>query len=257
MRIFTDLKEAKSEITRDLSRALVQPSSRVQSKTEESQVHEAVGYSYILNGRAFPVHPFALITIGLKLIPIWKQWELVGGPGTMSRWFTAELKDRLTGNDGKPGRADAYHPELKKYMVDGIADYTYKERLPVNWPSRVAHQLYSVPDNRRVYLPIYWREDFGCVLEPRRVPCTLGYSFRYRVTEDGAPHLEVHLLQRSVDFNKFWLSDVAFAFYFGQAVQQLLVTKDHQFATLRHQDITVIHHILSLHSFLQDEGEIF
>lgn len=257
MRIFADLKQARSEIVRDLSRSLVQDSSRVQSEIRKDKVHEAVGYSYMIHGSAFPVRPSDFIRQGLELMPVWRKWEAEGGPRTMIKWFQTELDERLEGNNGRAAFADNIHPELCKYLVEGVADYTYKERLPSNWPSRVAHQLCQVPDTRRVFLPIYRPDDFDLVGHAARVPCTLGYSFRYRKSEDGSPHLEVHLLQRSVDFNKFWLTDVGFAFYFGQAVQRLLNTKNHEFSRLRQQDITVLHHILSFHSFLQDEGEIF
>lgn len=257
MRIYANLKDARSEIVRDLSRSLVQTSSRVQSSIREDQLHEAVGYSYMVHGSAFPTRPRDLVLLGLQMMPVWKKWEDEGGTGTMARWFQAELEERLEGNNGKPPKADALHPELSKYLVDGIADYTYKERLPANWPGRVVARLAAFPDNRRIYLPIYEPRDFDYSNDELRVPCTLGYAFRYRVTEDGSPHLEVHLLQRSVDFNKFWLSDLASAFYFGQAVQRLLCQNDMKFYRLQQKDITVLHHILSFHSFLQDEGEIF
>lgn len=249
-RIYSSLEEARSEIIRDLSRSPVRVSSRVQSVIKEEEVHEATGYSYLMHGAAFPRSPKVFARKAVGSIPYWSQWD-GRDSGAPERWFLRELKERI--NPGENTVADSMHPELVKYQYDGESDYTYSERLPLGWVNRVARTLSINWDTRRVFIPIYHPEDFLIAHEEVRVPCTLGYGFRYRV--DPEPHLEVDLIQRSVDFNKYWISDLGFAFYMGVAVATAL-QKQHG-KILSHRNVVVYHYITSFHSFLQDEGEIY
>ena len=94
------------------------------------------------------------------------------------------------------------------------------------------------PDSRRVYWPIFRTKDSLRAGAPSRIPCSLGYQAMIRKV-GGTDHLILTYLQRSADFDRFWLSDIWLARKF-----QLNLAE-----ALQIQGGALIHFIISFHSF--------
>lgn len=84
-----------------------------------------------------------------------------------------------------------------------------KENMGVRYPlgdlDDLIELLYKEPNTRQAYLPIWFPEDTGAV-QGQRVPCTLGYYFRYH---NGYLHITYKI--RSCDYIRHFKDDIYMA----------------------------------------------
>ena len=205
MKIFTDLREAYSEIKRDLSKAPILEATRVQNKSVHYEAHEAMGYHYTV--LSFPVTSWDLIKLGVEIGAL--------NSGNNCNYHGWLRDERLARQYWQPGRiTEVLHRDLDGTLEGNEPSYTYTDRLR-GAVGVMAQTLAKNPDSRRAYWPIYLPED--AVRGPRltRTPCSLGYHLMIRNVNDK-PQLHMTYLQRSCDFDRFWLSDIWLARQFQQ-----------------------------------------
>jgi hypothetical protein len=243
-RVFTNLIEAGLEIRRDLKKGTSIEYSRVQQHVGQSiPGRERMGYEYVIMDGGIPTSPSALIEIGQRL-GLDPYLQLADD---MHAWLVQEIDVRLFPEQAfdRP-LTDLLNPLLANTALEGgHPAYTYRERL-MGAVHAMAAAVRAAPDTRRAYWPIFLPQDAYRAGYPTRVPCSLGYEVMLR-NVDGRPRLQVFYLQRACDFDRFWLSDVWFAYRFGHQIAQELEVPVGAF----------YHYILSLHSFDVELEEVY
>lgn len=252
MRTFSDLDVAISEIQRDLSRADKVYSSRVQHQTGLNlEARELINYSYQILG-GIPLHASQLVQVGLDKFPDFfkkansLQWET---------WLESELNLRLsTGryvSTVEPA-PEAGHPALSTAKEGNWYGYTYAEIMFGAYETLFS-QLKKNPDTRRAYFPFFEKHHAHRAAFPTRVPCSIGYQVMIREQPGFGPMLNLIYLQRSSDFDRFWLTDVWFARMFQHQLM-LSLNEDKSFKFYGQMKLgSFMHTIMSLHSFVGGE----
>lgn len=238
MRLFDSLAEAISEIRRDLYKSPLVFSERVQGIEKPRRAHETLNYVYtIADTETLPRGPRALANIGAMNFPFWKEDH-----DRIEEWLTVQLEARLTPYQHVTDDSDKIHPELARFIEGNAFAYNYAERM-VGMYDVVSNTLLHQPTSRRAFWPIFTPHDAMRMEQMTRIPCTLGMDFMLREIPGHGPVLHCTLIQRSVDFEKFWLSDVWFAVQAQRKLAQMLGEQMGQFT----------HTIISFHAFEPDE----
>lgn len=253
MRLFRTMQETILEIRRDLFKSPVLTSTRVQNQIGERTVREALGYTYSIPVQEIPYEPVDLASLGAQYFPYWNAHE-----SDIRDWMEAQRRERLHPfgwgeRDLSTSSADLLHPELVKMREGSHYAYTYEERLLGMWES-MAQALRQNPDTRRAYWPIYQPLDALRAAEMTRIPCSLGYHFLIREQPLMGHRLHVVYLQRSANFQIFWLSDL----WFASQILHSMVRRLRQSGDPGDLKPGVVTHtITSFHSFFDEEAEIF
>jgi len=238
MRVFENLEQAYSEIQRDLYKSPSVVSTRVQNKVGLSlDGREAFGYTYAILG-GIPESIPDLISFGQDHdLPLY-----VEHPDEMEEWLSYEVQDRLFPDSALTlPAADELNPALKTVMEGEHFGYTYRERL-VGWYDALFATLEKNRDSRRAYWPMYRQLDALRSSMPTRIPCSIGWQGMIREVNQVATLLWFYL-QRSCDFQNFWLSDIWFA---RKMQERVAVGLDIQPGAL-------VHFVISFHSFIDEE----
>lgn len=246
MRLFSTMSDAILEIRRDLFKSPVLTSSRVQNRVGHRTVREAIGYTYSVPSIEIPDDERMLVTLGSKYFPYWAAHS-----EAITQWLTAQRQDRLQPYQHQASLTDLLHPELVDFTEGSHYSYTYEERLMGMWET-MERALTMNPDTRRAYWPIYQPNDAVRAAAMTRIPCSLGYHFLIRQQSVVSPKLHLVYLQRSANFQIFWLSDLWFA-------SQILQEMTHRLQKVLPELLpgVVTHTITSLHSFFDEEAEIY
>lgn len=238
MRYYQTIQEALSEIQRDLSKAPQLLSTRVQQRVDQNlQGRETLGYSYAIEEGGIPTLPQDIIKVGIDF-----GFKAFRDP-KMLDWLFNEINIRIRGSINELNELN--HPALSTTVEGSWSAYTYGERLNGAMSSMV-EALSTSPDSRRAFWPIFRPEDALRAAAPTRIPCSLGYQALIRKTREG-DRLVFYYLQRSADFDTFFLSDVYLAHRFQRQLANELHMLPGQF----------IHTIISLHSFAVEGQEIY
>lgn len=122
-------------------------------------------------------------------------------------WADTEFEERVSGLPLNPGEAWAQRAEVwAEYLHYGVFAYTYAERMAFQLKALI-EELKKHKESRQLYLAIWNpREDMGQLGGQSRVPCSLGYHFRFRQGQ-----LSLTYLQRSCDFVTHFQNDVYLA----------------------------------------------
>lgn len=252
MRTFSDINEAVSEIRRDLSRADLVYSSRVQNQVGlELEARELINYSYqILDG--IPSQSSELARLGIDKFP---EFFDQATPEQWTIWLDSELMLRLSAGtylSNKTPLPESFHPALKSVLEGAHYGYTYHEIMFGAYETLFS-QLKANPDTRRAFYPFFEKHHAHRAPFPTRVPCSIGYQIMIRNQPGRGPLLNLIYLQRSSDFDRFWLTDIWFARRFQQELT-LSLNDDKEF--IYHQKLSVgafMHSIMSLHSFVNGD----
>lgn len=241
-RIFQTLEEAALEIRRDLSKGPQIAFSRVQQHTQvDVPGRERTSYEYAIMG-GIPETSQALVEFGQShgFAPY------LDHPSEMKSWLDLELHNRLFPQvhaSEKPTELD--NPLLISTIEGNWPSYTYRERMMGAITALEAALEVSL-DTRRAFWPIFLPQDAYRAGYPTRVPCSLGYEVMLRQVDDDTK-LQIFYLERSCDFDRFWLSDVWFAYQIGRFIA----------ANFGYSMGPVYHYIISFHSFTVDMHEIY
>lgn len=244
IRLFTNLEHALLEVRRDLAKAPDVPSSRVQQFIADGVTKELTNYSYgIVDLDESAVQ---LADLGAKYFPWWDQHK-----DAIIEWLERESHIRLhTNRVFSP--AESQHPALMKTIEGQTWAYTYSQRL-FGFQETIRELLRTFPDTRRAFWPIFNPLDTLRAIEPTRIPCTLGYQLMIRDSVPmSPPMLEFTIVQRSCDFEKFWLSDL----WLGRQIQ-CKVAKALQATGMAVIPGNLNHMVLSLHRFQEGSEEIY
>jgi hypothetical protein len=143
-------------------------------------------------------------------------------------WADEHFDERVSGIPYNPPPSSEIWPYRNptSYNDKEQFSHTYPERFWPKWvnkPTRfqgdrnmglryylgdlddVVKLLYREPNTRQAYLPVFFPEDTGAA-EGQRVPCTLGYLFRYT---DGYLHITYKI--RSCDYFRHFRDDIYLA----------------------------------------------
>lgn len=247
MRLYQELDEAVSEITRDLFKSPTVHSTRVQHVETDVLGHEAMNYMYTIPTKAIPEKGEDLAAFGAQHFPYWDRHYR-----NLLEWLNAEKIARDEGPVlSSKISADLLHPDLQKLMEGNHFSYTYAERL-IGADRAISRALFNNPDTRRAFWPIFQPLDGIRAAELTRIPCSIGYQVVIREVPGQGPRLHLTYIQRSSDFARFWLSDVWFATRFQRNILQE-VRYHYPELQLGHFS----HIILSFHHFLEDKKEIY
>lgn len=246
MRVYENLEHAHSEIERDIYKSPVVESSRVQQREKlELVAHEAIGYSYSILPGGIPENVSDLVRLGARL----NQTVFMGmNREPLTRWLYAEEAARFWPQSRigeKP--TELLHPALRTTIEGSYPAYTYTDRLFGAIPLMV-DTLKKNPDSRRAYWPIFCPVDTNRMMQPTRVPCSLGYQALIR-ERNGKKELQLIYLQRSSDFENFWLTDIYLAYRF-----QVQLLEEFNFKYIMG---STTHIITSFHSFNVHDQEIY
>jgi hypothetical protein len=242
-RTFQSLAEAASEIRRDLAKGQLVESTRVQQHTHQAiSGRERSGYEYTIMDGGFPRIAEDLVQLG----QLQGFRPYIDTPHEMERWLIMELGNRLRPFDHLSENATEMDNPLLRGTIEGNwPSYTYRERLAGAYQA-MQNALDVSMDSRRAFWPIFLPQDALRAGYPTRVPCSLGYEVMVR-NVDGEPRLQMYYLSRSCDFDRFWLSDIWFAYRFGLDLAESYSMKMG----------SVSHYIISLHSFTAGVEEIY
>jgi len=254
MRLFPGLKSAALEVRRDVFSGQHIHGTRVQQMQGDYDFVERLGYAYSISGNqeGWPADEEGLIELGKEL----GFDYFIRYPEEMLGWLKTEKDLRLLGNAGNPTRlAENMHPALVKTYEGSWPSYTYADRLKGAIDAMV-NALVAAPDTRRAFWPIFRLEDALRASAPTRVPCSLGYQALIRKT-DLDYQLYLFYLERSADFDHFWLSDVWLARQF-----QIELTKQVKFYLPQEvsDNLNVgpfCHQLISFHSFEVLKTEVY
>lgn len=260
MRVFESLHEAASEIGRDVFKGTHIESSRVQQRVNLTlEGREVFGYSYSIQDTSTPKTVDELIQIGKQIeFPLYKTIE---SRDQLRKWIISESLSRQFPNHylSEVSRHNSFteslHPALMQTFEGASPSYTYGERL-ANSLDYLVYELMAHPDSRRAYWPIFTEHDAKRMSYPSRIPCSLGYQFMIRRV-GSENRLVMVYMERSCDFDHFWLSDVYLAFLFQR---HLLSEINSRLDTQGKPPIQLgafIHFISSLHSFLIENQEVY
>lgn len=243
MRVFESLGDAASEIRRDISKGPKMISTRVQQQIGLNlETRERIGYTYSVLGN-FPPFSFELVEFAIEEgFVFWEEHKIA-----MHQWLEAECKARIA-----PGLflewdepTEVEHPALSKTFEGSWPSYTYTERMIGGFDALYA-SLKKDPDTRRAFWPIFRTEDSIRASVPSRIPCSLGYQAMIRKV-GASEKLILTYLQRSADFDRFWLSDL----WLARKFQENLAN------SLELECGAIIHFIISFHSFDVTTEEIY
>ena len=244
MRIYADLGVAHKEILRDIYKSDIQKSSRVQGLDGlDLEMREYFNYSYGVLKIPTGTQEITKLAKGLGLIEDINVWEA---------WLEAELGLRLSDEPIYMDVAEPLHPALGNHKEGNHYGYTYQERMMGMIDIMFNHFIKS-EDTRRAFWPIYHPTDAYRGVFPTRVPCTIGYHFKVNHGK-----MDVTLISRSCDLDRFWISDI----YFARAIMEELLWR------LDHMNIPewipghvtpgiTYHHVISFHSFIGQDEVIF
>lgn len=242
-RVFQTIEEAGLEIRRDLKKGTAVTSSRVQQHVGQVLPgREKMGYEYVIMDEGIPRSASDLVQVGRKL----ELRPYLDHPNEMLEWLYLELQSRLyplSYITSPP--TEMMNPLLKNTIEGNYPSYTYRERLAGALPA-ITYILECSPDSRRAYWPIFLPQDSLRASQPTRVPCSLGYELMIR-SVNGEPRVQVFYISRSCDFDRFWLSDIWFAYQFGLNVA----------TSLGYRMGAVYHYVISFHSFDAEMKEIY
>jgi thymidylate synthase len=247
MRYFQTLPDAIGEIKRDVKKGgLATQSSRVQNKIGMNlQARERMCYLYAIAG-GFPSTPEELIDLAVL-----NDFEFYTKERrALANWMARELDDRLLASQNLGPisplvLADALHPALKSTIEGSWPAYRYPERLNSMIDFLLdAHQ--NDPYTRRAYWPIYEKVDAIRMAAPTRIPCSLGYQTIIR-NVNGEDLLLMIYYSRSVDLDRFWLTDI----WFARKIQETIADR------LKIKPGVITHFIASFHSFEAEAQEIY
>lgn len=248
MRLFPSLNDAILEIRRDLVKSPIVDSNRVQHMIVDQRTAEATCYSYAIMTEDFPTTRWDLIGTGRKHFPFWEDNQF-----QLAEWLAHELNSRTSNFGFSAEPPEEYHPTLRDMKEGGDWSYHYSERL-IGWKTCIANQLVSFPTTRRAFWPIFHPIDAIRANRPTRVPCTLGYywTLRPKPNAEGYLLLECTLLQRSCDFEKYWLSDVWLAYMMTLDLKSYLLPDEYivEMGNFNHM-------IMSFHRFIPEGEEVY
>lgn len=227
MRIFTNWKEARQEVKRDLKEMGIE------------------------------VYPKSYQDIDVSDKPEFKTYELQNYIYTVTQphledfsptqpWADAEFKERLEVGRGygiNPGKAWKLREEVwAPFLHQGVFAYTYSERMAFQLQTFV-DEFERNPETRQGYISIWDPQidpyNLGGVA---RVPCSLGYLLQVR---QGT--LNLTYLMRSCDFATHFENDAYLAVKFMHWMAESIGQKPGTFT----------HFIGSLHVFHKDVSEVF
>jgi thymidylate synthase len=259
MRLFQNIREAYQEIQRDINKSPKMEIHRVQDKVITAEAHEAMGYSYSVVDIPISVGDILQLSKDLGyLLP------LVIDDTDMEDWLRAEVTARTSPHWHPEEITELINPQLARCLEGAEPSYTYRDRLH-GMVEILAHQLYLSPDSRRAYWPMFNVEDSYSAARQTRVPCTLGYWVAIRKV-GGVDRLHLTYLERSCDFDRFWLWDLFFARVLQEQIRRSINLK-HEMAynnsSMANKPIWVemgltTHTILSFHQIRSvDGGEIY
>lgn len=236
MRVYQNIHEAYSEITRDLAKSPVVDTKRVQNLTIDGTAREAMNYSYAIHDFPPPFNVEQWVELGVKmgLIPEDQLLQYLD-------WMRQEARSRLSWEASN--HTELIHPALTQLDEGREPSYTYGDRLR-GMVDVLSQTLKANPDSRRAYWPMFLPEDAIRATRYTRVPCTLGYQVSIR-TVNGVPMLHMTYIERSCDFDTFWFTDLFMARYL-QAWISLYVPPGIALGPLTHI-------VLSLHTFIDQE----
>lgn len=244
-RFFHTFDEATEEIRRDLAKGTRINFTRVQQRVgEHLPGRERTGYEYtVLTG--IPEETEELLLFGqVHHFPLFQEKV---DRDALGQWLMLETNQRLYPMSYTPGDPplELLHPALKKTLEGNWPSYLYRERM-VGAVEVMTSILDGSPDTRRAYWPIFHPEDSFRAGAPTRIPCSIGYQLMLRKFNDQTLLIMVYL-QRSSDFDTFWLTDVYLARQFQLQVAKRLNVDPGSFS----------HYIISFHSFQVEGTEIY
>jgi thymidylate synthase len=246
MRLFQNINEAAREIRRDLTKAPEMQSTRVQQFEKDLVANEWLNYAYTIEAEGVPAD-FDQVAIGLaEVLPYYLD---EGNRLDIKRWLEVQLMERAYASQAatmEPEGGDSLHPVLQSCTEGNAFSYTYRERMVGMLPT-IARTLVLATDTRRAYWPIFTQQDSHRAMSYTRIPCTLGYYFVVREVPGLGPRLHLTYIQRSVDFEIFWLTDVFLAVAIQRELAQYVGIELGQFS----------HIILSFHRFQREGEEIY
>lgn len=230
MRLYSNFKQAKNEIARDLNELGVtvfagyQGMDHAALNREAFTTKELQGYDYrVVRPRFEDLNP-------------------------TQPWADAEWEERLSGIRGapvNPGEAWKLRPEVWKPLLEDGEDpqfsYTYSERLAESAAAAI-FELYERPTSRQAYVPIWDARLDSPNVGKRRVPCSLGYHFMVR---QGALH--VTYTMRSSDFATHFDNDLYLALKLQRYVADRIVQPVGSFTHVVH----------SLHTYAKNVAGVF
>jgi len=241
-RLFNSLSEAALEIRRDLAKGTQMEFSRVQQHTDQNLPgRERTSYEYCIMG-GIPNTAEGLVKFGIShdFRPYQEH------PTAMIEWLELELHNRIYPHvHMNENPTELSNPLLQSTLEGNYPAYTYRDRM-VGATLAMGSALEVSLDSRRAFWPIFLPQDALRAGYPTRIPCSLGYEIMLRKVEDKTV-MQVFYLERSCDFDRFWLSDVWFAYKLGQ----------HMAESFGVEMGPVHHYIISLHSFTVDLDEIY
>lgn len=246
MRLYKTVREAISEIERDLIKAPRVKNTRVQNVRVDNIMHEAMNYSYTILPGGIPHEAADIVELAAGFSPFWREKDL------MTWWLEAELAERLDplthlGDDP----ADLQHPALGGLAHRGTFDYIYRDRMIGMIPA-LATALEKDPQSRRAYWQFFSQYDSIRAHQDLRIPCSIGWEAMIRQISGRGDFLHMTYVQRSCDFYRFWISDLWFAYRIQAALWDELFN--------RGMDLTmgqISHLILSFHYFEEEGREVY
>lgn len=246
MRLFQNIDEAAREIRRDLTKAPIMESSRVQQFKKDMVANEWLNYAYTIEAGGVPSD---FDDIAFKLSDVLPYYHSNVNRIEVLDWLKLQFLERVYAEtrgaiETKP--ADTVHPVLKSCMEGDAFSYTYRERM-VGMVTTIVRTLTLAPDSRRAYWPIFSQQDAHRAMAYTRIPCSLGYYFVIRSVPGLGERLHLTYIQRSVDFEIFWLTDVFLAVSTQEVIAERLGIELGQFS----------HFILSFHRFQREGEEIY
>lgn len=228
MRIYSDFRQAKNEIARDLNELGVTVFAGYQGMDYSKLDREA------FTTKELQDYDYRVVT------PRFEDLDPV------QPWADAEWEERLSGCRAtpiNPGEAWKLRPEVWSPLLeaDGRFSYTYSERLaesftPVFW------ELFDHPTSRQAYVAIWNPQLDAPNVGHRRVPCTLGYHFMLR---QGVLHMTYTM--RSSDFATHFDNDLYLALKLQHYTAERLAQPVGSFT----------HVVYSLHTYAKNVAGIF
>lgn len=190
MRIYSNFKEAVSEVGRDIAEMGIE----IQPNTMQDKY---VGDDKNYLTKEIQNYVYTVIN------PL----QSVGDLTKVTRaWANAELLERVGGIPLNPGKAYLHRIEVwQEFLHDGKFGYTYPERMSKQLDILI-NEIRTNPTSRQLYLSIWSPEDLPFIGGERRVPCSLGYLLQVR---EGK--LNITYSMRSCDFMTHYQNDVFLA----------------------------------------------
>jgi len=252
MRYFQGIKEAAREIRRDLFKAPVVRSQSVQNidlSEREVTAHEALNYSYTMAPGTIDQNPIIFLE-ALRDTGLFPQLLRTEYLAALSNWMSAELGFRLyplNTSVNYSNQADTFHPELFTLKEGGAFSYSYPQRT-IGMVQSMARVLATDNTSRRAFWPIFQQLDGIRASDLTRIPCTIGYQAIIRASGDDR-FLHFTSLMRSMDFNRFWMTDLWMAAMVQREIRHYLPPE------IKLGGVSQT--ILSFHFFNEGEEEIY